>query len=292
MLSTLALLATGFLFGLMAQVPILVTPKWVNDHKSDADVRILQVNSLKFDYDNEHVSGAGYLWPGWLAPDSPQGAMNYPELSKATEIVESLGISNASHVVLYFIRSEVSATARIFLTFENLGMAGRVSIMDGGLEAWKKEGLPLTREVPTFKKGSFKAKNLGLLVDKNYVLNNLKSETVTIVDARATRFYDGEPTGNPRDGHIAGAKNIQYTDMVDQTNIFKPVDQLQNYFTPVVPDKSKEIVAYCFIGQTASVVYLSARILGYPVKLYDGSMQEWSRIPELPMELTEKKKEN
>ena len=80
-------------------------------------------------------------------------------------------------------------------------------------------------------------------MDKNYVVKNLKSETVTIVDARATRFYDGDPTGNPRDGHIAGAKNIPYMDMVDQANMFKPTDQLQTYFNPVVPDKKTEIVA-------------------------------------------------
>ena len=277
---------------LSSQVPILVTPKWVTEHQADPNVRILQVNFLKFDYDNEHIQGAGYLWPGGLAPDSPLGAMNSPDLKKATEIIEGLGISNSSHVVLYFIRNEVSATARMFLTFENLGMMGRVSFMDGGLEAWKKEGLPVTKEIPTIKKGTFKARDLGLLVDKNYVLNNLKSESVSVIDARATRFYDGEPTGNPRDGHITGAKNIPYQDMVDQSNIFKPIDQLQNYFNPVMPDKKKEIVTYCFVGQTASVVYLSARILGYPAKLYDGSMQEWSRIPELPMEITEKKKEN
>lgn len=276
---------------LSAQVPILVTPKWVNEHKADANVRLLQVNFLKYDYDNEHIAGAGFLWTGWLAPDSPAGAMNMPDLKKATEIIEGLGISNSTHVILYYVRGEVSPTARIFLTFENLGMMGNVSLMDGGLDAWKKEGFTVTKEVPIFKKGTFKAKDLGLLVDKTYVLNNLKSENTTIVDARATRFYDGEAVGNPRDGHIAGAKNIPYQDLMEQSGAFKTVDQLSNYFNPVVPDKKKEIVTYCFIGQTASVVYLSARILGYPVKLYDGSMQEWSRIPELPMELTEKKKD-
>lgn len=282
----LAILGTSLL---SAQVPILVTPKWVDEHKGDKNVRVLQVNQLKLDYESSHIPGAGYLWPGWLAPDSPTGAMNIPDLKKATELLEELGISNNTHVVLYFIRNEVSVTTRMFLTFENLGLVNQVSLMDGGFEAWKKEGLPVTKEIPAFKKGSFKAKDLGLLVDKDYVLFNLKSPSVTVVDARAARFYDGESTGNPRDGHIAGAKNIQFTDMVDQNNVFKPVDQLTAYFNPVVPDKKTEIVTYCFIGQTASVVYFSARLLGYKVKLYDGSMQEWSRIPELPMELTEKK---
>jgi thiosulfate/3-mercaptopyruvate sulfurtransferase len=115
----------------------------------------------------------------------------------------------------------------------------------------------------------------------------MKSDAGVVVDARMQRFYDGEPTGNPRDGHIAGAKNIPYTEMVDQANFFKPADQLQNYFTTVA-DKNKELVTYCFIGQTASVVYMAGRILGYNMKLYDGSMQEWSRIESLPMEKTPK----
>jgi thiosulfate/3-mercaptopyruvate sulfurtransferase len=289
MKTLIAILSFISLSALAADVPILVTPKWVNEHKGDANVRLLHVSFLKFDYDNEHIADAAYLWPGWLAPDGPEGSMNIPDLKKAEEIIGGLGISNDTHVILYFIRNEVSPTTRMFLSLENLGLYGKVSLLDGGIEAWKKEGLPITKEIPTFKKASFKAKNIGLLVDKNYVLKSLKSETTRVVDARATRFYDGEPTGNPRDGHITGAKNIPYQEMVDQSNMFKSVEQLQEYFNPVVPDKKTEVVTYCFIGQTASVVYLTARMLGYPAKLYDGSMQEWSRLQELPMEKTEKK---
>src|SRR5882724_6488637 len=268
---------------------ILVTAQWVKDHQTDPKLVLVQVNFLKLDYDVEHITGARYLWPGSLAPDSPLGAMNEPDLKSAKEIMEGLGISNDSQVVIYFVRNEVSPTARIFLTLENLGLKGKVSLLDGGLEAWKKVGFETTKDVPTVKKGKFKPASLGYIVNKDYVLKNLNSTSAVIVDARMKKFYDGEPVGNPRDGHIAGAKNIPYQDMVDQNNFFKPVDQLQGYFTPVIDSKEKEIVTYCFIGQTASVVYLAGRILGYNMKLYDGSMQEWSRIKELPMELTEKK---
>jgi thiosulfate/3-mercaptopyruvate sulfurtransferase len=175
----------------------------------------------------------------------------------------------------------------MFLTLEHLGLKGKVSYLNGGLEAWKKEGYPVTKTTPVVKKGNFKAQPAHLLVDKDYVLNTLKSDKGLVVDARAKRFYDGEPTGYPRDGHIAGATNIQYTEMVDESNLFKSNDQLNGYFAPVAP-KDKELVTYCFIGQTASVVYMAGRILGYDMKLYDGSMQEWSRFEELPMEKTQK----
>jgi len=272
-----------------AQTPsILVTPQWLKEHQNDKDLVVLQISFLKFEYDKEHIPGAQYLWPAWLAPDSPQGSFNAPDPAVASKLLEELGISNNSKVVLVHLRGEVSPTARMFLTLEQLGLKDKVFLLNGGFDAWKKEGYPVTTEVVTPKKGKFTAKITPLLVDKDYVLTTLKSDAGVVVDARAQRFYDGEPTGNPRDGHITGAKNIPYQEMVDQaTNLYKAADQLATYFDPVA-SKDKEIVTYCFIGQTASVVYVAGRILGYNMKLYDGSMQEWSRIESLPMEKTQK----
>lgn len=273
-------------FSIAQDVPILVTPQWLNEHLRDPGLVILQVSFLKLVYDQEHIEGARYLWPAWIAPDSPEGSLNAPDPKQAREVLEQLGISNNSHVVLCHGQSEVSVTARMFLTLEYLGLHGRVSFLNGGVEAWKKAGYPTTQQLPLAKKGKFTPHIRPVLVDRNYVLHHLTSDSVIIVDARMKKFYDGEPTGNPRDGHITGAKNIPYTDLIDQANlnVFKPVDQLQSYFTPVDATRGKELVTYCFIGQTASVVYLAGRLLGYPMKLYDGSMQEWSRIKELPME--------
>ena len=270
-----------------AQASILVSPQWLNEHKNDPNLVILQVNFLQAEYEKEHIARARFLWPSWLAPNSPRANYNSPDLAEAQKLLRNLGISNSSHIVICHVRNEVSPSARMFLTLENLGLKGQVSFLNGGLDAWKKEGLPVTNEVPTVAKGNYKVKQNGILVDKEYVLKTLQSTNV-VVDARMQKFYDGEPTGNPRDGHIAGAKNIPYTELVDASNVFKPVDQLQTYFTAVVPDKKTEVVTYCFIGQTASVVYLAGRLLGYDVKLYDNSLQEWSWMDNLPMEVTKK----
>jgi len=287
LLTTLLVVVSFVSFSQNAE--ILVSAKWLNDHKQDPKLVILQVAFLQFDYEREHIPGSRYLWPEWLAPNSPKGAYNMPDIKTATELLRGYGIDNDSHVIVCHMRGEVSPSARMFLTLENLGLKGRVSFLNGGLDAWKKEGYPVTKEIPSIKKGNLTLKPASLLVDKDYVLKTLNSDKGSVVDARAKNFYDGDPVGNPRDGHIKGALNIYYADMLDQaTSVFKPVDELSGYFTPVVPDKNKEIVTYCFIGQTASVIYMSGRLLGYDVKLYDGSMQEWSRLDELPMEMTKK----
>jgi thiosulfate/3-mercaptopyruvate sulfurtransferase len=266
---------------------IIVSPQWVNDNMNDPDLIIIQPGFLKMDYEKEHIKGARFLWPDWLTANSPEGTYNPPEPKAATKILQDLGINKNSKIVLCHNYSDVSITARMFLTFEYLGLKNRVYYLNGGLVAWKKAGFPVTNEVPVYKKGNFVATiSNPVLVDKDYVLHALKTKSGEIVDARAKRWYDGDPTGNPRDGHIAGALNLPYPDMIDSSNTIKPKEVIEKNFQAVVPDKNKELVTYCFIGQTASVIYLTGRSLGYNVKLYDGSMQEWSRLPELPMEKT------
>ncbi len=264
-------------------VPIIVSAEWLKDHLQDNKLVILHVDWNKYDYDREHIPNAHYLWPASLAPNTPYGNMNAPDTKEATSLLRGFGISNDSHVVLYFTRNNITPTARMFLSLEYLGLKGRVSLLDGGMEAWTKAGNTLTAVVPEAKKGKFKASINPILVDKDYVFKNLDSQTTTIVDARFTRYYDGEPTGNPRNGHIKGAKNIPYNEMVDDNLFFKSKDDLTGYFEPVA-SKDKEVVMYCFIGQTACVVYMAGRMLGYDIKLYDGSLEEWSRLDQLPME--------
>lgn len=271
---------------LLAQQPILVTPQWLNEHKADPHVVILQVSFLQYDYDQAHIEGARFLWPEWLAPNSPYGNYNAPDIKKATDVLNRLGISNDSHVILYYIRNEIPAAARMFMTLEHVGLR-KVSMLNGGLDAWKKNGYTTTTDVPNIKRGKVKLTAGNLFVDKEYVLKTLGSSTGKVADARAKRFYDGEPTGYPRDGHIAGAGNIPFDELTDATNRLKTNTELENYFAPLAT-KDQEIVTYCFIGQTASVVYLAGRVLGYTMKLYDGSMQEWSRLDNLPMETTKK----
>ena len=272
-----------------AQAPVLVTPQWLNEHQNDPKLVILQVSFLEVAYQQEHIAGARFLWPSWLAPNSPQSSYNAPDPKEAEKILQNLGVSNDSHVVIYHVLNEVSPSARMFLTLEQLGLFGQVSFLNGGLDAWKKAGYAVTKDLPKITKGNFKVKpGKTMLVDKDYVMKTLQTPNNVVVDARAKNFYDGDPAGYPRNGHIAGAKNIPFMQMVDASNTFKPSDSLQRYFAPVVPDKKSEVVAYCFIGQTASVVYLAGRILGYDMKVYDGSMQEWSWLENLPMESTKK----
>jgi thiosulfate/3-mercaptopyruvate sulfurtransferase len=272
-----------------AQQPVLVSPQWLNDNLKDPGLVILYTGFvIKADYDREHIENSRFLWPDWLAFDKPEGSMYAPDAKAATKVLQDLGINKNSKIVVCHKGADVTIAARMFMTLEHFGLKGQVSFLSGGIEAWKKAGYPVTNKPAVYKKGNFVATDNGLLVDKNYVQNALSTNNAEVVDARAKRWYDGDPTGNPRDGHITGSKNIPYPDMIDSTNNFKPVAVLENNFSSVAPDKNKEVVVYCFIGQTACVDYIVGRSLGYNMKVYEGSMQEWSRDEKLPMEKTKK----
>ncbi len=276
------------LFNVNAQQPVIVSPQWLKENMKDAKLLVVQVDFLRYDYQKEHIAGARFLWPSWLTNDSPDASYNPPDAKAATKILQQLGINKDSRIVLCHTKANVPITARMFVTLEYLGLQGRVFFLNGGLDAWKNAGYPVTAELPVVKKGNYIASINPVLVDKDYVQHSLQTKTAEVVDARLKRYYDGDPTGNPRDGHITGAKNIPYPDLIDSANNFKSQTALTNYFHSVIPDKQKEFVSYCFIGQSASVVYLAGRQLGYKVKLYDGSIQEWSRLNNLPMEKTKK----
>lgn len=282
------LLSVNILPGL-AQEPVIVSPAWLHQHLKDPGRVILYTGFvIRADFEREHIEGSRFLWADWLAPDSPDGNMNAPDLKMAIQVLQDLGINKDSKIVICHKGSDFTIAARMFMTLEHLGLEGRVSFLNGGIEAWKRAGFPVTDKVSTHLKGNFTATDNRKIVDKTYVLKALQDQSSIVVDARAKRFYDGDPTGNPRDGHIAGALNIPYPEMVDSLNNFKSPEQLGMNFQRVLPGKEKELVVYCFIGQTACVDYLAGRSLGYRMKVYDGSMQEWSRDPALPMEKTKK----
>jgi thiosulfate/3-mercaptopyruvate sulfurtransferase len=243
---------------------------------------------VKADFDREHIEGSRFLWPEWLAYNTPEANMVSADAKTATKVLQDLGINKNSKVVICHRGGDVTIAARMFLSLEHYGMKGQVSFLNGGIEAWKKAGYPVTSKPSVFKKGNFVASDNGLFVGKDYVQSALQTNSSELIDARLKRWYDGDPTGYPRDGHITGSKNIPYPDLIDSTNSIKPPEIVQKNFVSVVPDKNIELVVYCFIGQTASVDYLVGRMLGYKMKLYDGSMQEWSRHPELPMEKAKK----
>jgi thiosulfate/3-mercaptopyruvate sulfurtransferase len=263
--------------------PWLVSTAWLQEHRADPGLVILQVAGTRREYRQGHVPGARFLWSQAYAPSTPDGTYDLPTLEQATALFRELGLASESRIVLVYSGAALQQTARALLTFEQFGLAGRVSIVNGGFDAWKAEERAVSTDTPVVPPGTAVAKDGGRLFgDAAYVLARLDAPGTTIVDARDARFYNGEAGGQPRPGHIPSAVNLPYSSLIEGTKI-KDEAALRQIFAEAGVKAGSEVVSYCHIGMQASLVALAARMLGYDARVYDGSFEEWSGRDDLPV---------
>jgi thiosulfate/3-mercaptopyruvate sulfurtransferase len=266
---------------------MIVSTEWLAQHLDDDSLVLLQVGE-KDEYVAGHIPGAQFITVADISMPRGEGlALELPPVAQLKTTFEKLGVSNKSRIVVYFSKDWVTPTARVFLTLDYLGLGERTSILDGGLPAWRAEKRPVTTEEGIFKMGSLSAQpNKQIVVDAAWVNANLNKSGVMILDARAPKFYTGEEVGRmPRGGHIPGAKSIPFSTLVeDSNNKFKSAETLRGLFNAAGVKQGNSVTTYCHIGQQASLLYFVARYLGYEAHLYDGSFEDWSRRPELPVE--------
>jgi thiosulfate/3-mercaptopyruvate sulfurtransferase len=265
---------------------LIVSTDWLAKHLNDHSLVLLQVGE-KDEYTAAHIPGAQFIQLADISTPRGQGlALELPDVAQLQPTFEKLGVSDKSRIVIYFSKDWVTPTARVFMTLDYLGLGDRTSILDGGLPAWRAEGRPVTAEVRTPGPGKFTPyANKQLVVDAGWVKKNLNKAGVVILDARTSKFYTGEDIGRmPRGGHIPGAKNIPYESVVEDSNKFKSVEALRQLFSAAGVKKGDSVATYCHIGRQASLLYFVARYLGYDAHLYDGSFEDWSHRPELPVE--------
>jgi thiosulfate/3-mercaptopyruvate sulfurtransferase len=269
------------------QSSLIVSTEWVAKHLNDDSIVLLQVGD-KDEYLAAHIPGAQFVTLADISTPRGQGlVLELPPVDQLKATFEKLGVTDKSRIVVYFGKDWVTPTARVFMTLDYLGLGDRTSILDGGLPAWRAEGRPVTAELPKPKRGTFTPRpNTKLVVDAAWVSANLNQPGVAIVDARAAKFYTGAEAGQmPRAGHIPSAKSIPFSSVVeDATNKFKSVEALRGLFNAAGVKQRDTVATYCHIGQQASLLYFVARYLGYEAHLYDGSFEDWSHRPDLPVE--------
>ncbi|HMK39175.1 MAG TPA: sulfurtransferase [Bacteroidota bacterium] len=264
--------------------PLIVTPAWLAAHIDDPNLIVFHVGTSKRDYVKGHIPRARFLWTMSLSCTTEDLTLELPPAEQADSVLKNLGVSDSARIVLYFAGGNVTPTTRIFLTLEYLGLSGKVSLLDGGLDAWKADGRPVTAEPVKHSRGTYLPRmHPEVVVGADWVASHLNDNTVAIVDARGAQFYQGHGGGMPRAGHIPGAVNIQFSSLVDSTNRLKDKKELEKIFAAAGVKPGVIVVPYCHIGQQASLVYFVARYLGYDARLYDGSFEDWSSREDLPV---------
>ena len=264
---------------------MLVSSAWLAQHREDPNLVLLHVGDPK-EYEQKHIPGARFvrLQDISVSDRSDTGlVLEMPKTDSLRVLLERLGISDKSRIVVYYGSDWVSPTTRVAFTLDYAGLGSRTSVLDGGMQAWIAAGQPTTNVVPEARSGKLSALHVQpLVVTKDYVKAHLGSAGVSIVDARSGQFYDGvgdrEMQHPGRHGHIAHAKSVPFDSVFDDKNVLKPASVLREIFAQAGVQPGDTVVGYCHIGQQATAMLFAARSIGHPVLLYDGSFTEWSRL--------------
>lgn len=239
-------------------------------------------------YRQRHVPGAIHLTSSCLMSSLPPAVGKHPSILEVTTIIQQLGIDSTKHIVVYDDEGGGWA-GRLAWLLDLIGL-DRWSYLNGGIVAWINEGhvtesLVRTAEPSNFRPGNtFANPSAAITVDQ--IIANIGTETFAIWDARSPAEFSGALRSSLRGGHIPGAINLEWTQLMDQDNNLRIRTNAQELLNSFGLGKDKKIATHCQTHHRSSFTYMVARILGYKnISGYDGSWSEWGNLEYTPVEL-------
>ena len=262
---------------------MVVTTAWLAQHLHDPHIVVIEVT------DERHQVIQSRATPGHIpgSQDLPftriivtRDGLDWelPPVDSLRSLFEALGVSDSSHVIVY--APELPMAARALMTLDYLGLK-HFALLNGGLEKWVAEGRPVSPFRPANAHGHFTPHaHPEMVVTADRLSTSTGVRKLALIDTRSDVEYlgTGEHRGMPSHGHLQGARQLQWQQLTVQNSPALLLDhaQLASLFSARVP-ATDTVVTYCWVGYRASATYFVARYLGYPVRLYDGSYQDWLR---------------
>jgi thiosulfate/3-mercaptopyruvate sulfurtransferase len=203
----------------------------------------------------------------------------FPPADSLATLLHAAGVRGERFVII----ADPIPAGRAYAAFDWLGLGNRAALLDGGRSAVASLPSP-TR---TAQSGAGTDRPLqtrvrdDMIVDAAWVHDRLNDDSYAIIDARPPAEFSGATPGDgvDRPGHIPGARNLFWQDLVESADNprLKDEAELRSLFQAAGAETGRTVVAYCRTGGQGAFLYTVARHLGYDVRLYDGSFIDWSR---------------
>ena len=265
-----------------ANPELVVTTEWVAEHLGDPNVRIVDTRTRG--YEEGHIPGAV-----WLDINASRDKNNpptfLPDLDTFVATLEELGISKDTHIVFYDDRGGIYGT-RPWVLLQLIGHEN-ASIVNGGWPKWLDESRSTSAETPSISRGTLEVRrNAQWIATADDVEAAIDDPGVQLLDTRSDDEFAGAPGRNPRGGAIPTATHLFWEDTLEgEFKSFRSADELMLLFDSHGLTQSDDIITYCQGGGRAAHELFMLHLMGYDeVSLYLGSMEDWSRQPERPLQ--------
>jgi thiosulfate/3-mercaptopyruvate sulfurtransferase len=250
--------------------------------KPDTDLVLVDVRDTQ-SYQVSHLPGALNL-PAEQTFNQHGDHTRIASLQQVREVLSNLGIKNSDYLVLYD-DGLLKDAAHVFWVLETYGHK-KISVLDGGIAAWRQQQGKLTTIVtPRPKSEYLPSIATHRLSTELTTLLGIRNANVAIIDARDYQEYLGLRSHAKRKGHIPNAISIPWSENLTKAKTLpelKSREALQSLYRAL--DKKESVITYCNRGKESAVTYLVLRNLGYNVSVYDGAWLEWGNDDQLPIE--------
>ena len=273
-----------------SQPDVLVSTDWVEQHKNDANLRLVEVDVDTSAYEQGHIVGAiAWNWQSQLCDDVRRDVLTEEAFEK---LMSDSGIGADTTVILYGDNNNWFAC----YAFWQMKLYGHRDprIMNGGRKKWLAENRPLTKDAPKYPTTIYRAREAdsSIRAFRDEVMQAIKESTFNLVDVRSPDEYTGKVIAPPgmtetaqRGGHVPTAHNVPWALAVNEDGTFKDHDALLELYRSRGVTPFDHTIAYCRIGErSAHTWFVLKYLLGYPrVKNYDGSWTEWGNLVDAPI---------
>jgi thiosulfate/3-mercaptopyruvate sulfurtransferase len=271
----------------------LVTADWLEAHRDDPNVVIVESDEDVLLYDTGHIPGAVKV--DWHTELNDQVTRDYVDGEGFARLMSEKGISRESTVVFYGDNFNWWAAYALWV-FSLFGHPD-VRLLNGGRMKWQSDGRPMTTDVPKREPTDYpviERDDFKIRAYKDAALDH-SMQGKPMVDVRSPEEFRGERTHMPeypqegvlRGGHIPGAHSVPWKRAANDDGTFKTVPDLKAIYEGEIGlNSGDDVIVYCRIGERSSHTwFVLTQLLGYPtVRNYDGSWTEWGNSVRLPIE--------
>ncbi|OPD37322.1 sulfurtransferase [Clostridium botulinum] len=273
-----------------------VSTKWLQDHLEHENIVIVDCRGdlLKDSYGEEvykkgHIKNAVFadLKKVMSSEEREHGGRNpLPDVEDFKRSIEKLGINKNTLVVAYD-ELKIAGAARFCWMLRYVGHTNNY-VLDGGINKWITENRKLyieennSKEKLDIKNENFNISlNEEIKADVNYIKDNIKKDLI-LVDSRTNIRYKGiEEPIDKRAGHIPGAKNVYWKDMLKEDGAVDENKVRENFLS--LKDYTN-IAVYCGSGIDATFNFLLLDEVGIKARVYAGSWSDWITYKDNPID--------